>query len=58
MWPMSECAATQVEEARKQMVLESAKHIRMARAQRALYQALVADAVSDEKDKKDHGERR
>ena len=55
---LPESATTQAEEARELMVMESAKHIRMARAQRALYQALVADAVSDAKEEKDHGARR
>jgi hypothetical protein len=53
-----ESAATQAEEARELLVLESAKHVQMARAQRTLYQALVADAVSDAKEGKDHVERR
>ncbi len=55
---LPESATTQAEEAHELMVLESAKHIRMARAQRALYQALVADAVSNAKEEKDHGARR
>ena len=40
-------AATQAEEARELLLLESAKHIRMARAQRSLYQARVAQALHD-----------
>ena len=55
---LPESAVSQVEESRELMVLESAKHIRMARAQRALYQKLVVDAVSDAEEGKDHMERR
>jgi hypothetical protein len=40
-----EAAATPAEEARELLPIESAKHIRMARAQRALYQACVTEAV-------------
>ena len=42
-----ESASTTAEEAREQLLLESANHICMARAQRALYQEHVASAVSD-----------
>ena len=49
-----ECAATQIEEQRELLLLESATHIRMARAQRALYQALVETAVRDASENKDH----
>ena len=42
-----ESAATKAEEAREQLLLESANHIRMARSQRALYQSHVASAVRD-----------
>ncbi len=56
MLPVS--AVSQVEERRELMVLQSAMHIRMARAQRALYQKLVADAVSDAEEGKEHTERR
>ena len=42
-----ESASTTAEEAREQLLLESANHICMARVQRALYQELVASAVSD-----------
>ncbi len=42
-----EAAASQAEEARELLLIESAKHIPMARAQQALYQACVAEAVRD-----------
>jgi hypothetical protein len=53
-----ESAATVVEEAREQLLLDAAVHIRMARAQRALYQARVAEAVCDATDGKEHSVRR
>ena len=53
-----ESAATEVEEARKQLLLDAAKHVKMAREQRALYQAHVAEAVCDATNGKSHSERR
>ena len=47
-----ESAATQTEEDRKLLLLEYAIHVRMARAQRALYQELVAQAVADATEKR------
>ena len=52
-----ESAATEVEEAREQLLLDAAKHVKMAREQRALYQAHVAEAVCDATDGKLHSER-
>jgi hypothetical protein len=43
---------------RELMLLQAAAHIKMARAQRALYQAKVADAVADATAKKEHLVRR
>jgi hypothetical protein len=43
-----------VDEERELMLLEAARHIKMARPQRALYQAKVALAVQDATAKKDH----
>ena len=45
------------DEERELMLLEAAKHIKMARAQRALYRAKVAQAVQDATAKKDHSEK-
>ncbi len=45
------------EERRELMLLEAAEHIKMARAQRALYQANVEIAIRDAAAKKDHLER-
>jgi hypothetical protein len=42
-------ASSNVEEAKELLILECAKHIDMARAQRFLYQSLEAAAVSDAK---------
>jgi hypothetical protein len=47
----------QNDEERELMLLEAAEHIKMARAQRALYQAKVEIAVRDAAAKKDHSER-
>jgi hypothetical protein len=47
-------ASTNEEEERELMLLEAAAHIKMARAQRALYQAKVALAVEDATVNKDH----
>ncbi len=43
-----------MDEERELMLLEAAAHIKMARAQRAFYQAKVALAVKDATAKKDH----
>ena len=53
-----ESAATEVKEAREQLLLVAAKHVKMAREQRSLYRALVAEAVCDATDGKSHSERR
>jgi len=53
-----ESAATEVEEAREQLLLVAAKHVKMAREQRSLYQALVAEAVCNATDGKSHSDRR
>ncbi len=45
------------DEERELMLLEAAIHIKMARAQRALYQATVVGAVQDAIAKKDHLEK-
>jgi hypothetical protein len=55
---LPESAASQEEDSSELMVLEAAKHVCMARAQRALYQMLVADVVSDAVEGKDPTERR
>ncbi len=47
-------ASTNKEEERKLMLLEAVAHIKMTRAQRALYQAKVALAVQDATANKDH----
>jgi hypothetical protein len=52
-----EAASTEEDEERELMLLEAATHIKMARAQRALYQAKVALAVQDATAKKDHSRR-
>jgi hypothetical protein len=54
----AEAASNGADEERELMLLQAAKHIKMARAQRALYQAKVADAVADATEGKDHAERR
>jgi len=45
------------DEERELMLLEAAIHIKMARAQRALYRAKVAQAVQDATAEKDHSEK-
>ena len=52
-----EASCTEVEEERELMLLEAAEHIKMARAQRALYQAKVELAVRDATEKKKHCDR-
>ena len=49
--------AKNVEE-RELMLLQTAKHVKMAREKRKLYQQKVADAVEDAKVRRTHGERR
>jgi hypothetical protein len=53
-----EAASTKADEERELMLLQAAVHIKMARAQRALYQAKVADAVADATAGKEHSVRR
>ena len=53
-----DAASNEVQEERELMLMQAAKHVEMARAQRALYQAKVADAVADATAGKDHTERR
>ena len=53
-----ESAATEVGDARERLLLDAAKHVQMAREQRALYRAHVAEAVCDATDGKSHSERR
>jgi hypothetical protein len=52
-----ELASTKEDEERELMLLEAAVHIKVARAQRALYQAKVELAVQDATAKKDHSRR-
>jgi hypothetical protein len=52
-----EVASTEEDEERELILLEAAAHIKMARAQRALYQVKVALAVQDATAKKDHSRR-
>jgi len=44
----AKAASNGADEERELMLLEAAEHVKMARAQRALYKAKVADAVADE----------
>jgi len=53
-----ESAATEVEEAREQLLLDATKHVKMAREQSALHQAHVAEAVCDATDGKSHYKQR
>ena len=53
--PESSCR--EVEEERELMLLEAAEHIKMARAQRALYQSKVDLAVCHATEKKEHCDR-
>ena len=53
-----ESAATEVKEAREQLLLDAAKQVNMARKQRARYQAHVAKTVCNTTDGKLHSERR
>jgi len=54
----AKAASNGVDEERELMLLQAAEHVKMARAQRALYQAKVADAVADATEGKDHAMRR
>ena len=54
----AEAASNGADEERELMLLEAAEHVKMARAQRALYQAKVADAVADATEGKNHTVRR
>jgi hypothetical protein len=54
----AEAVSNGADEERELMLLQAAEHAKMARAQRALYQAKVADAVADATEGKDHAERR
>jgi hypothetical protein len=51
-----EAASTKADKERELMLLQVAAHIKMARAQRALYQAKVADVVADATAGKDYGQ--
>jgi hypothetical protein len=53
-----DAASTKADEERELMLLQATAHIKMARAQRALYQAKVADAVADATARKEHLVRR
>jgi hypothetical protein len=53
-----EAALTKADKERELMLLQAAVHIKMARAQRALYQAKVANAVADATAGKEHSVRR
>ncbi len=53
-----DAASTKADEERELMLLQALAHIKMARAQRALYQAKVADAVADATARKEHLVRR
>ncbi len=44
---LAEAASNGADEERELMLLQAAEHVKMARSQRALYQAKVADAVAD-----------
>jgi hypothetical protein len=55
---LAEAASNGADEERELMLLQAAEHVKMARAQRALYQAKVANAVADATKGKDHAERR
>ena len=54
----AEAASNGADEERELILLQAAEHVKMARAQRALYQAKVAEAVADATAGKDHAERR
>jgi hypothetical protein len=49
-----EVASTKADKERELMLLQAAAHIKMVRAQRALYQAKVADTVADATARKEH----
>ena len=54
---LADAASNEAQEERELMLMQAAKHVEMARAQRAFYQAKVADAVADATAGKDHAER-
>jgi hypothetical protein len=54
----SDAASTKADKERELMLLQAAAHIKMARAQRVLYQAKVANAVADATARKEHSVRR
>jgi len=54
----AKAASNGADEERELMLIEAAEHVKMARAQRALYKAKVANAVADATKGKDHAERR
>jgi hypothetical protein len=53
-----EAGSMKVDKERELMLLQAAAHIKIARAQRALYQAKVADAVADATARNEHLVRR
>ncbi len=53
-----EVVSTKADKERELMLLQAAVHIKMARAQRALYQAKVVDGVADATARKEHLVRR
>ncbi len=53
----ADAASNEAQEERELMLMQAAKHVEMARAQRALYQAKVANAVAYATAGKDHAER-
>ncbi len=53
-----DAASMKADKERELMLLQAAAHIKMARAQRALYQAKVADVVADATARKEHSVRR
>jgi hypothetical protein len=55
---LAEAASNGADEERELMLIDSAEHVKMARSQRTLYKANVADAVADATEGKDHAERR
>ena len=52
-----ECACSTNAEEREVLLLECAAHIRMARAQRSLYQAKIEESIADAKAGLDHEKR-
>ena len=54
----ADAASNEAQEETELMLMQAAKHVEMARAQRAFYQAKVADAKADATAGRDHSERR